>query len=130
MSLEHCHGLNGVCLSYVLEVSVQLMPVEAPQAAWDAAGRAQQAEEIDFEAHLCPWEPETFFLGDKLKYGCVGGGSVRQMAMAWYRGLKMGSGYPREMECTTIPSSPRCSALRGGLHRNPEFPQMLRGRRG
>jgi hypothetical protein len=28
------------------------MPVEAPQAAWDAAGRAQQAEEINFEATL------------------------------------------------------------------------------
>ena len=97
LGLEHCHGLNGLCLSYVLELSVQRMPVEAPQAAWDAAGRAQQAEEIDFEAHLEPWMPETFFLGAKLKYGFVGGGSVRRLAMAWYRGLKMGHGYPREL---------------------------------
>ena len=41
--------------------------------------------------------PETFFLGAKLKYGFVGGGSVRRCAMAWYRGLKMGHGYPREL---------------------------------
>jgi hypothetical protein len=41
--------------------------------------------------------PETFFLGAKLKYGFVGGGSVRRCAMAWSRGLKMGSGYLREL---------------------------------
>ena len=81
----------------MLEVSVQLMPVEAQRAARDAAGRAQLAEEIDFAAHLEPWMPETFFLGAKLKYGFVGGGSVRRCAMAWYRGLKMGPGYPREL---------------------------------
>jgi hypothetical protein len=81
----------------VLELSVQVMPVEAPQAARDAAGRAQQAEEINFAAHLEPWMPETFFLGAKLKYGFVGIGSVRRCAMAWHRGLKMGKGYLREL---------------------------------
>ena len=97
LALEHCHGSNGLCLSYVLELSVQQMPEEAPRAAQDAAGKAQQAEEIDFEAHLCPWEPDTFFEGEKLKHGCVGGGSLWRCAMAWYRGLKMGTGHPREM---------------------------------
>ena len=41
--------------------------------------------------------PEDFFKGAKLKYGFVGGGSVRRCAMAWFRGLKMGRGYPREL---------------------------------
>ena len=41
--------------------------------------------------------PEDFFKGAKLKYGFVGGGSVRRCAMAWFRGLKMGPGYPREL---------------------------------
>jgi hypothetical protein len=41
--------------------------------------------------------PEDFFKGAKLKYGFVGGGSVRRCAMAWHRGLKMGPGYPREL---------------------------------
>ena len=76
LGLEHCHGLNGLCLSYVLELSVQQMPEEASQAAREAAGKAQQAEQIDFEAHLCPWEPDKFFEGEKLKHGFVGGGSV------------------------------------------------------
>ena len=41
--------------------------------------------------------PEEHFKGAKLKYGFVGGGSLRRCAMAWHRGPKLGVGHPREM---------------------------------
>ena len=56
----------------------------------------RNAHEIAF-VELFASALETFFLGAKLKYGFVGGGAVRRCAMAWYRGLKMGPGYPREL---------------------------------
>jgi hypothetical protein len=104
---EHRHGAQGLSVSFVIEVACAQMPLAATSTAIAAAAAARARIHLNFAAHLEPWMPETFFLGAKLKYGFVGGGSVRRCAMAWYRGLKMGPawyrglkmgpGYPREL---------------------------------
>ena len=97
MGCEHRHGAQGLSVSFVIEVACAQMPLAATSTAIAAAAAARARIQLSFAAHLEPWMPETFFLGAKLKYGFVGGGSVRRCAMAWYRGLKMGPGYPREL---------------------------------
>ena len=97
MACEHRHGAQGLCVSFVIEVACENMPVAATSEAIAAAAAARAAIHLDFAAHLEPWVPEEHFKGAKLKYGFVGGGSVRRLAMAWYRGLKLGVGHPREM---------------------------------
>ena len=94
---EHRHGAQGLSVSFVIEVACAQMPLAATSTAIAAAAAARARIHLNFAAHLEPWMPETFFLGAKLKYGFVGGGSVRRCAMAWYRGLQMGRGYPREL---------------------------------
>ena len=94
---EHRHGAQGLSVSFVIEVACAQMPLAATSTAIAAAAAARARIHLNFAAHLEPWMPEDFFKGAKLKYGFVGGGSVRRCAMAWFRGLKMGPGYPREL---------------------------------
>ena len=47
--------------------------MRACRCAVAATLEARAAIHLNFAAHLEPWVPETFFQGEKLKYGCVGG---------------------------------------------------------
>ena len=69
-------------MSFVIEVACENMPMAAtPEViAAVAAARAgiPRGIHLIFAAHLEPWVSEEHFKGAKLKYGCVGGGSLRR----------------------------------------------------
>ena len=92
LELEHAHGINGICISVVSEVSRAM-----PSSATDAEITAASQQPLPFTQHLEPWAPEEFFLGPKRKWGQTGVGSTRRCAVAHLRGPKLGRGVPRKM---------------------------------
>ena len=62
----------------MIEVACENMPVAATPEAIAAAASPLAGIHLDFAAHLEPWVSEEHFKGAKLKYGCVGGGSLRR----------------------------------------------------
>ena len=94
LQLEHAHGANGRCLSWVIEVSRPTMPTPATKQQKKEASEAQPS--LPIREHLDDWKPESMFLGAKHKWGLhMGGGSVWRMAVAWVRGPRLGSGRRR-----------------------------------
>ena len=93
LQLEHAHGANGRCLSWVIEVSRPTMPTPATKQQKKEASEAQPS--LPIREHLDDWKPESMFLGAKRKWGFLGGGSVWRMAVAWVRGPRLGSGRRR-----------------------------------
>ena len=51
MACEHRHGAQGLCVSFVIEVACESMPVAATSEAIAAAAAARAAIHLDFEAH-------------------------------------------------------------------------------
>ena len=94
---EHSHGINGICISIVSEVSATRMPTPATQEEIAKAAAAQAAEPLPFLQHFGKWKPEDWFLGPKRKWGQLGVGSVWRLAMAWLRGPRLGRGNTRAM---------------------------------
>lgn len=83
---DHMHGGNDLCITLVSE-----FVLDAPTAPIDersfAAAEAQQ-EPLPLHEHLMPWTPEQFFLGSPSRFGHMGGGSARRMAVTDQAGPK------------------------------------------
>ena len=99
LALEHKHGINGRCVSFVTEVS-RLEEVVGATVVELAASSAAQPP-LPFGVDFKVWEPWKWAEGEKLKWGFHGVGSPRRLAMSFVLGPKGGRGTRRKVTFNT-----------------------------